>query len=108
MNLTAEQLAELLAGIARAQTALIDAVERANGGWRNNHLIPLLTIAANMRMAQPRLLDLPSRVLLRVQGRGAIDMAALAADIVRLMSATPASPAAPATPAAELDFSAKS
>ena len=106
MHLTAEHLAELLAGIARAQTALVDAVERANGGWRNNHLIPLLTIAANVRAAQPRLLDLPSRVLLRAQGRGGIDMAALSAELERLLA--PAQPTAQAQAASELDFSGKS
>ena len=103
MNLTAERLAELLAGIARAQTAIIDAVERAEPGWRSNHLLPVLTVAANVRLAQPRLLDLPSRVLLRAQGRGGIDMAALVADLERLLGAAQASTAS----AGELDFSPK-
>ena len=106
MNITAEHLAELLAGIARAQSALIDAVERANGGWRNNHLIPLLTIAANVRTAQPRLVDLPARVLLRAQGRGAIDMGALAADLERLLGAA-AQAAAPESATGNMDFSRK-
>jgi hypothetical protein len=86
MNMTADHLAELLAGIARAQNAIIDAVERANGGWRNTHLIPVLNVAANMRTAEPRLLDLPSRILLRYQGRPAVDMAAIKADLERLTS----------------------
>ena len=84
IQLTAEQLAELLAGIARAQNALVDAVDRANGGWRNTHLLPVLNVAANVRQAEPRLIDLPSRVLLRSQGRGAIDIAAIAADLVQI------------------------
>jgi len=118
MNLSAEHLAELLAGIARAQSAIIDAVERANGGWRNSHLLPLLTIAANMRTADPRLLDLPARILLRAQGRGAVDVAAVVADLERLTgaqaapaaaapapaTATPTAPAV-AKPASELDVS---
>ena len=113
MNLTAEQLAELIAGIARAQTAVIDAVERANGGWRNAHALPLLTVAANVRAAEPRLIDLPSRVLLRMQGRGAVEISAIVADLQRLTSAAPtAAPAAsaPSQPAAaggEMDFTAK-
>lgn len=122
MSITNEQLAELLAGIAKSQQAIIDAVERANGGWRNNHLSPLLTIAANMRSAEPRLLDLPSRVLMRYQGRAALDLAAITADLDRLTSgaASPAAavPAAAAAPAAaapaeaaggdDMDFTAKS
>jgi hypothetical protein len=107
MNLTTEQLAELIAGIARAQNAIIDAVERAEGGWRNAHLIPMLNVAANVRSAEPRLLDLPARVLLRAQGRGALDIAAIVADLERLISgvagaasASKAAAAAASAPAA--------
>jgi hypothetical protein len=96
MNLTVEQLAELIAGFARAQTAVIDAVERANGGWRSAHALPLLTVAANVRAAEPRLIDLPSRVLLRMQGRGAVEISAIVADLQRLTSGGPAAAAAPA------------
>lgn len=78
MNLTTQQLAELLAGIVRSQQAIIDAIESDNGGWRNTHLLPKLNTAANMRMADPRLLDVPSRVLLRSQGRVPMDTAAIA------------------------------
>lgn len=86
MTVTNEQLAELLSGIAKAQQAIIDAVERADGGWKNNHLIPLLNVAANMRQPEPRLLDLPARILLRYQGRAAIDNASILADLERLFS----------------------
>ena len=108
MSLNNDQLAELLAGIARAQNAIIDAVESANGGWRNTHLIPKLTVAANMRSGDPRLLDLPSRVLLRYQGRAAIDNALIKADLERLLGAVPVAPAeetADAGTAGGLDFS---
>ena len=86
MSVTNEQLAELLSGIARAQQAIIDAVERANGGWKNAHLIPILNVAANMRQADPRLIDLPSRILLRYQGRAAVDSATIIDDLERLFS----------------------
>lgn len=86
MTVTNEQLAELLSGIAKAQQAIIDAVERADGGWKNNHLIPLLNVAANMRQPEPRLLDLPARILLRYQGRAAIDNASILSDLERLFS----------------------
>src|SRR4051812_20003449 len=95
-----EQLAELLAGIARAQTAIIDAVERAEGGWRSAHLLPMLNVAANMRTAEPRLLDLPARILLRAQGRGALDIASIVADLNRLTGAVAAAPAAAPSAAA--------
>lgn len=109
MSLNHEQLAELLAGIARSQQAIIDAVERANPGWRNTHMIPMLNTAANVRSADPRLLDLPSRILLRLQGRAAVDNAQIVQDLVRLTggagSAPPAVP--PAAAGDDLDFLTK-
>jgi len=86
MNITSEFLADLLIGIARAQNAVIDAVERANPGFRNTHAVPLITVAANMRAGDPRMIDLPSRILLRLQGRVALDNAQVKADIERLAS----------------------
>lgn len=74
MNLTTQQLAELLAGIARSQQAVIDALDRANPGFRNTYLLPTLTVAANQRLLDVRLLDLPSRILLRSQGRNPMDL----------------------------------
>lgn len=91
MSISIEHLAELLSGIARSQQAIVDAIERENGGWRNAHLIPLLNVAANMRHAEPRLLDLPARILLRYQGRAAIDNAAIVADLQRLLALPPSS-----------------
>ena len=85
MNLTSDHLADLIIGIARAQNALIDAIERAGPGFRSGHAVPILNVAANMRAGDPRLIDLPSRVLLRLQGRVAIDPAAVKADIERLV-----------------------
>ena len=86
MQLTSDQLADLLIGIARAQNAVIDAIERAEPGFRSTHAVPILNVAANMRAGDPRMIDLPSRVLLRLQGRVAIDPAAVKADIERLTS----------------------
>ena len=78
MNLTTEQLAELLYGIARSQQAIIDAIESENSGWRNTHLLPKLNTAANLRLATSRLQDIPSRILLRSQGRIAMDVVTIA------------------------------
>ena len=78
MNLTTEQLAELLHGIARSQQAIIDAVDSDRGGWRNTHLLPKLNMAANLRLATSRLQDIPSRILLRSQSRVPMDVATIA------------------------------
>ena len=128
MNLTTEHLADILIGIARAQNAVIEAMERASPGFRNTHALPLITLAANMRAGDPRMIDLSSRILMRLQGRVALDNTAVKADLERLMSGKPAAApvaftapkavAAPATPkpaaapaadagAGGLDFSAK-
>ncbi|MFM9967478.1 MAG: hypothetical protein ACKVQK_03605 [Burkholderiales bacterium] len=101
MNISAAQLAELLAGIAKSQTAIIDAVERANGGWRSTHMGPMLNVAANLRSAEARLVDLPSRVLLRYQGRPAVDQVLIAAELEHLIEGKPL-PTAPANAAAAM------
>jgi hypothetical protein len=87
MDLSSDHLADLLIGIARAQNALIDAMERAEPGFRSGHAVPILNVAANMRAGDPRMIDLPSRILLRLQGRVAIDPAAVKADLERLVGA---------------------
>jgi hypothetical protein len=98
MSITNEQLAELLAGIARSQQAIIDAIESETGGWRSTHLLPKLNTAANMRIANVRLLDLPSRILLRSQARVPMDVATIARDLNLAMSGeSVASPVATAT-----------
>ena len=84
-NMNHDQLAELLAGIAKSQNAILDAIDRANPGFKATHLTPVLNVAANMRAAEPRLVDLPSRVLMRYQGRAAVDLDAIRADLDRLI-----------------------
>jgi hypothetical protein len=83
-----DQLAELLAGIAKAQNAVLDSIDRANPGFKATYLAPVLNVAANMRTADPRLVDLPSRILLRYQGRAALDMDAIRVDLDRLIPST--------------------
>lgn len=92
-----QQLAELLSGIAKAQNAVLDAMDRAQPGFKATHLAPVLNVAANTRTAEPRLVDLPSRILMRYQSRNAVDIDAIRTDLDRLLG-----PAG----AAELDFSA--
>ena len=101
MNISTEHLVELLSGIARAQAALADAVERGDPGWRNSHLVPILSVAANMRSPDSRLIDLPSRILLRYQGKVAPESAAIVADLERLLAMPAQGPSYdPSAPAA--------
>ena len=96
MSVTTEQLAELLAGIVRAQQAIIDAVESQHGGFRNTHLLPKLTVAGNPRLATARLIDIPARVLLRSQGRVPMDVETILRDLNQAMGTAAAAPAAAA------------
>jgi hypothetical protein len=100
MNITVEQLAELLAGIARSQQAVIDAIEGESAGWRNRHLLQKLNVAANLRIPDPRLLDIPSRILLRSQTRVPMDNETITRDLRLALSAV-----ATATPVAALTAS---
>ncbi len=99
MTISVEQLAELLAGIARSQQAIIDAIESESGGWRSTHLLPKLNTAANMRLANVRLMDLPSRVLLRSQSRVPMDVATITRDLTAALGASLSAPSAAPTPA---------
>ena len=101
MNLTIEQLAEIIAGITKSQQAIIDGIDSANAGWKNTHLLPKITTAANMRLATPRLMDVPARVLMRSQARTPMDVATITRLLHEAVSgepvpagATPMSPAA--------------
>lgn len=89
------QLAELLSGIAKSQNAVLDAMDRAMPGFKATHLAPVLNVAANFRQAEPRLVDLPSRILSRLQGRVAADTSAIVADLDRLLQPAEAAVAAP-------------
>jgi hypothetical protein len=96
------QLAELLMGIAKAQNAVLDAIERAEPGFKNNHAVPILTTAANVRAAVPRIQDLPARILLRMQGRAAFDIVQIQQDLETALASDGVSPGASAEPGANL------
>ena len=100
---TTQQLAELLIGIARAQTALIHGLESAMGGVRTQHILPQLQNLAHLRdHPEPTLIDLPVRILLTSQGRVPPDPAAVVRELERLFSAAPAAAPAPAPAAAPI------
>ena len=42
-NLTTQQLAELLVGVARTQNAIIEAMENSNKGFKSGHFRPALS-----------------------------------------------------------------
>ncbi len=88
LNISAQQLAELLSGIARAQAAVIHGVENAHPGTRSNHVLPAIQNVAHLRdHPEPTLTDLPVRILLSYMGRVGPDTAAVARDLERAIGA---------------------
>ncbi len=73
-----EHLAELLIGIARAQAALVQALES------NSRIVPALEAQLRSRAAEPTLGELPVRILLASLGRMGPDAAALVQELDRL------------------------
>jgi hypothetical protein len=88
-TLTTHQLAEVLVGIARAQQAIIDAIESSKAGFRSTHLSPALMNVARVRDTHRplQLTDLPARVLLQCMGRNGPDVEQVARDIEALIAA---------------------
>jgi len=91
-NLTTHQLAELLLGVARAQQAIIDAIENSKAGFKSTHFRPMLETASRIRSNRAETLaDFPPRLLLHMLGRNApaVDMVAreLAALLARQANA---------------------
>jgi hypothetical protein len=87
-NLSTQQLAELLVGIARAQQAIVDAIESSKVGFKSTHLAPALMNASRVRDTQRpvQLGDLPSRVLMQCMGRNGPNVAQIAKDLDELIA----------------------
>lgn len=105
MQISAQQLAELLVGIARAQAAVVQAIENEMAGFRSGRAVPAAQNVAHLRdHPQPTLTDLPVRILLGTMGRVGPDPASIAKELERLCAgATPSG-----GPGKDLDFSAPS
>jgi hypothetical protein len=109
MQISAQQLAELLLGIARAQAAIIQGLENEMAGVRSGRIMPALQNVAHLRdHPQPTLTDLPVRVLLGTLGRQVPDAASVIRDLERLIGgggAATSAAAAPEPSGETLDFS---
>ena len=106
MQISAQQLAELLLGIARAQAAIIQGLENEMAGIRSSRIIPALQNVAHLRdHPNPTLTDLPSRVLLGTLGRAVPDTASIVRDLERLLTGAGGDAAPAAAPGENLDFS---
>ncbi len=93
LQISAIQLAELLAGIARAQAAVVHGLENELAGIRSGRVVPAVQNAAHLRdHPEPTLVDLPVRVLLTSMGRIPPDPAVIARDLERLINGAVTAP----------------
>lgn len=106
MQISAQHLAELLMGIARAQAAIVQGIENEMAGFRSGRAVPALQNVAHLRdHPQPTLTDLPVRILLTTMGgRTGPDAAAIVKDLERLCGGGAKTPTG--GPGEDLDFSA--
>jgi hypothetical protein len=86
-EISTQQLAELLSGIARAQAAIIQGIESAIPGARGSYVVPALQNVAHLRdHPDPTLVDLPVRIVLAYMGRVGPDVANIVRDLERALS----------------------
>jgi len=94
LQISAIQLAELLAGIGRAQAAMVQGLENELAGVRSGRVMPAVQNAAHLRdHPEPTLVDLPVRIFLTSMGRIGPDPAVIARDLERLISGVASIPA---------------
>ncbi len=88
MDLTSQQLAEILIGIARSQQAIIDAIDSSKPGFKGTYLSPALDGVAKIRSTgrTPTLQEFPARVLLQCQSRGGPNVEQVVKDLEALLS----------------------
>lgn len=101
-NITTQQLAELIIGVARAQQAIVDGVESLKAGFKSGHLGPALDYAAKSRVTtRPLTLqEFPARVLVQCMGRAGPNVEQITRDLEALLSGQVVAPAEPAPVAA--------
>jgi hypothetical protein len=69
MQISAQHLAELLKGIARAQAAIVQGIENEIAGFHSARAVPALQNVAHLGdHPEPTLIDLPIRILLTTLG----------------------------------------
>jgi hypothetical protein len=90
-DMTTHQLAQLLLGIARAQHAIIEALESSKAGFKATHVRPVIETAARIRTNRPETLsEYPSRLLLQMLGRTAPDAETVLRDLKKLIESSAA------------------
>ncbi|MDB5903821.1 MAG: hypothetical protein JWM26_2699 [Betaproteobacteria bacterium] len=88
-DISTQQLAQLLLGIARAQNAFVEALENSKTGFRATHFRPAIESASRIRANRPdTLTDYPARLLLQMLARTGPDADTVQRDLERLLAAS--------------------
>ena len=96
-QITTEQMAQLLMGVAKAQLAILDSVENMKAGFKFTHVRPTLETASRIRSnVQETLGDFPSRLLLQMLGRNPPALERVVHDLEALVSGHSTTPPPPA------------
>ncbi len=86
-QITPQQMAELLLGIARAQNAIVEALENSKAGFKSTHFRPALETTSRIRSNRPETLaDFPARLLLQMLGRTGPETAQVVRDLEALFA----------------------
>jgi hypothetical protein len=86
-EITTHQLAQLLLGVARAQNAIIEALETSKAGFKASHFRPAVETASRIRSNRTETLsDYPSRLLLQMLGRTAPDVDSVVRELQKLLA----------------------
>jgi len=99
-NVTTQQLAELIIGMARTQQAIVDGMESLKAGFKTTHFAPALDNTAKIRVTtRPLTLqEFPARVLMQCMGRAGPNVEQITRDLDALLSGRPIAAAAPTAP----------
>jgi len=101
-NVTTQQLAEIIIGVARTQQAIVDGMESLKAGFKTTHFAPALDNTAKIRVTtRPLTLqEFPARVLMQCMGRAGPNLEQITRDLEALLSGQPVTATAPAAAAA--------
>lgn len=92
-QITTEQLAQLMIGVARSQLAVVDSIENMKAGFKFTHVRPTLETASRIRSNHAETLaDFPSRLLLQMLGRNPPDLERVAHELAHLLSGESTTP----------------
>jgi hypothetical protein len=92
-QVTTQQLAQLMLGIARSQLAVVDSIENMKAGFKFTHVRPTLETASRIRSNHAETLaDFPARLLLQMLGRNAPDLERVARELEHLISGESTTP----------------